>query len=321
MYDVVGIDMPCVDLLCHIEKIPEPNETMEIAESSWQGGGKVATGIVAAARLGLKTAIIGKVGDDVYGRYCINDFIKHDVDVGNMQVEKNKTTTFCVVLSDSRTNGRNILYRKGSASLDEMSASDYEMIRNSRFLHIAGWKSIHVEAAKHAKEHGTITVLDADSYSPGLDEIMPYIDILIASEFVYKHYFTDDNYMENLKEFTRDWGNLDTVIFTFGGDGCAGISNGRFFRILAYKVDVRDTVGAGDVYHGAYIYGLCQNWDAEKCADFASAVSAIKCTRIGGRAGIPTAAMTEEFMKTGKIDDKQLDERTIYYERGIENVR
>jgi len=320
MYDVVGIDMPCVDLLCHIERIPEPNEAMEVSESSWQGGGKVATGLIAAARLGLKAAIIGKVGDDIYGRYCISDFVRHGVDVKNLHVEKDKTTAFSVVLSDSKTNGRNILYKKGSASLDELGAQEYEMIRNSRFLHIAGWESIHVEAAKHAKEHGTITLLDADSYFPGLDEIMPYIDILIASEFVYKHYFTDAHYEENLKKFIRGWKGLDTVIFTFGSDGCAGISNGKFFRIPAYKVDVRDTVGAGDVYHGAYIYGLCQNWDAEKCADFASAVSAIKCTRVGGRAGIPTAAMTEEFMKTGKIDSKQLDERTKYYERGIENV-
>ena len=319
MYDVVGIDTPCVDLLCHIEKIPEPNESIEIIENSWQGGGKVATGIIAAARLGLKTAIIGNVGNDVYGKYCIDDFENHDVDVKNLQIEENKSTTLCVVLSDGKTNGRNILYKKGNTSFPAITSSDYQMISNSRYLHIAGWKGIHIAAAKYAKEHGTITVLDADDYSPGLDEILPYIDILIASEFVYKHYYKDDCYMENLKLLNLQ--GPSTVIFTLGGDGCVGICEDTFFRIPAFKIRVRDTVGAGDVFHGAYIFGLCQNWDAENCAKFASAVSAIKCTRIGGRAGIPTADMTQEFIKTGVIDEKQLDQRVKYYERGIENVR
>jgi sugar/nucleoside kinase (ribokinase family) len=319
MYDVVGIDTPCVDLLCHIEKIPEPNESIEIVENSWQGGGKVATGIIAAARLGLKTAIIGNVGNDVYGKYCIDDFKNHDVDVKNLQIEEDKSTTLCVVLSDGKTNGRNILYKRGNTSFPKITSSDYQMISNSRYLHIAGWKSIHITAAKYAKEQGTITVLDADDYSPGLDEILPYIDILIASEFVYKHFFKDDCYMENLKLLHLK--GPTTVIFTLGGDGCVGVCEDTFFRIPAFKIRVRDTVGAGDVFHGAYIFGLCQNWDAENCAEFASAVSAIKCTRIGGRAGIPTAAMTQEFIKTGVIDEKQLDQRVKYYERGIENVR
>lgn len=319
MYDVVGIDTPCVDLLCHIEKIPEPNESIEIVEISWQGGGKVATGIIAAARLGLKTAIIGNVGNDVYGNYCIDDFKNHGVDIENMTAEENKSTTLCVVLSDGRTNGRNILYKKGNTSYPGITALNYQMIKNSRYLHIAGWKGIHNDAAKYAKENGTVTVLDADAYSPGLDEIMPYIDILIASEFVYKHYFKDDCYMNNLKQLSHK--GPGTIIFTFGGDGCVGVNNDKYFHIPAFKVNVRDTVGAGDVFHGAYIFGLCQNWDAEKCAEFASAVSAIKCTKIGGRAGIPTAAMTQEFITTGVIDEKQFDQRVKYYERGIENVR
>ena len=319
MYDVVGIVTPNVDLLCHIDKLPESNESLEITKNSWQGGGKVSTGIITAARLGLETAIIGNLGNDIYGKYCMDDFKKHNVNVKNMIMEKNKSTALCVVLSDSKTNGRNILYKKGNATLRELTSSDYNKISNSKYLHIAGCNHIYVDAVKYARLHGTITVLDADSYSPGLDEIMPYIDILIASEFVYKHYFKNDCFENNLKQFNQK--GLDTVIFTFGSKGCVGRNNNGIFKIPAYKVKVYDTVGAGDVFHGAYIFGLCQNWDAEACAKFASAVSAIKCTKIGGRAGIPTVSMTEEFIKNGYIDEYKLDERVKYYERGIENVR
>ena len=239
--------------------------------------------------------------------------------VDNMELEEGKSTMFCVVLSDRKTNGRNILYKKGTASDPEITSSDLQMIRNARYLHIAGWKDIHMQAAKHAKEHGVITVLDADTYSPGMDEILPYIDVLIASEFVYQHYYKDLHYEKNLKDFMQK--GPETVIVTLGGDGCVGISGDGYFKLPAFSVEVRDTVGAGDVFHGAYIYGLCQSWRAKECARFASAVSAIKCTRLGGRAAIPTVEMTKQFLETGVIDFEQLKMRVKYYERGIEHVR
>lgn len=87
-----------------------------------------------------------------------------------------------------------------------------------------------------------------------------------------------------------------------------------------YAVSVVDTTGAGDVFHGAFIYGLLQGWTAKRCARWSSAVSAIKVTRLGGRAGIPDAAMTEKFLETGEIDGGPLDARARWYADAIGNT-
>ena len=81
-----------------------------------------------------------------------------------------------------------------------------------------------------------------------------------------------------------------------------------------------DTLGAGDVYHGAYLAALIDGKDAKEAARYASGVSAIKCTRIGGRSGIPTKEVVEKFLATGEIDYTEIDQRVKFYERGIIHV-
>ena len=86
------------------------------------------------------------------------------------------------------------------------------------------------------------------------------------------------------------------VLVTQGQAGSVCHSNGGTFHTPAFEVDVVDTTGAGDVFHGAFIHGLLQGWELGKAAEFASAVAAIKCRQLGGRAGIPTFEKTMEFL-------------------------
>jgi sugar/nucleoside kinase (ribokinase family) len=91
--------------------------------------------------------------------------------------------------------------------------------------------------------------------------------------------------------------------------------------VPAFKnIDVVDTTGAGDVFHGAYLFGLIKGWDSIETAKFACAVSAITCTRLGGRAGIPQLETVLRFLKDGYIDYTDTDKRAEFYEDGIFNV-
>lgn len=83
-FEIAGYDMPCVDLAVNVDVFPKPNEGTGINAMSWQGGGKVATGMVAAARLGAKCAMIGAVGSDDYGEFCLRDFERHGIDISGM---------------------------------------------------------------------------------------------------------------------------------------------------------------------------------------------------------------------------------------------
>ena len=134
MFDIVGIDYPCVDLNVNVDTLPESNGTLMINSLSWQGGGKVASGIVTAARLGAKCAIAGAVGDDRYGSFCRKDFVDHGVDVGFLKTRKGARTALDIVLSDKETMGRSLIFHPGDVGRLAENELPYEYLKNTKYF-------------------------------------------------------------------------------------------------------------------------------------------------------------------------------------------
>lgn len=317
-FDVIGIGHPCVDYLLHIDSLPRSNESRYAREGSWQCGGKVTTGLVAASRCGLSCALIGAMGDDLFGRYCYRDFELHGINLSQAKMREGSTTDIGVVLSEEETNGRNIFYRRGSYERIRQDEVDLPFLERGQYLFLALADELHVAAARYAKEHGVKVLIDADSRPMDeYEEILPWVDYFVASEFVYKSSFSDCRYREHMEEILRK--GPSASVFTFGSKGCRGLSEEGYFELPAFRVPVVDTVGAGDTFHGAFFYGLRRGLSLEETARFASAVSAVKCTCIGGRAGIPTPDIAKKFMETGIIDDASLRERVARYSWGLDD--
>lgn len=313
--DVIGIGIPCVDLLANIPKMPKANKGTMIQDYSWQGGGKVPTAMVALARLGAQCGMIGIVDGCSYGKFCLDDFKAHGIDVSRMIVDDNGETPFSIVLSDDHTHGRSIIYYPGTNRDLVLEDLDKEYIQSARYLHLADDSPVSRQAAVWAREAGVVVVYDADSYHPGIEEMIPLIDVFIASEFYYKAVYGDDEYEVNCRKIQSI--GPDIVVFTLGEQGCVGVQGNGFFMEEGFSVKVIDTTGAGDVYHGAFISGLLQGWDARQTARYSNAVSAIKCTRMGGRAGIPTFDTVIKYLETGIIDYGEIDKRVAGYRRSI----
>ena len=318
-FDIVGIDSPCQDFVMNVDHLPTPNQGVRVNASSWQGGGKVASGIVASARQGVNCAILGALGDDIFGKFCYKDFARHNINVDNMLLRKGEYTMFNVILSDKETMGRSILGTGGTAESIRYEEINEDFLKNTKYFYIARFNDVIIKACHVAKEAGAKVFIDADGYSDSLMENIGLIDVFVASEFVYDALFQDKNYEENCKTIAAKGPSI--VVFTFGEKGCVGYSQETgYFEIPAFSVDATDTLGAGDVFHGGYLAALVYGMDAKESARYASAVSAIKCTRIGGRSGIPTKEMVERFLATGEIDYTELDQRVEYYKRGIHHV-
>ena len=319
MYDVIGIENPCMDFAMHLNQLPRPNGGARLYDYTWQGGGKISTGLIAAARLGAKCMQIGALGDDRFGRAIYEDFIRHGVDVSRMEI-KPGSTSLSVVMSDDETRGRSIMFKPGTLPwTGENDSIDLEILKSARFFFLAHLSGVNIRAARIAREGGAKVLIDADHPHDGLREYIGLVDAFVASEFVYDDFFPGDlDYEKNCAEI-RGMGP-DVVVFTFGDKGCVGMDGNGFFQLPAYDVPVMDTLGAGDVFHGAFLAGLLRGWDAKRTADFSNAVSAIKCTRAGGRAGIPDFDTAIRFMETGQIDYAEIDERVIYYKRGLDHV-
>lgn len=318
MYDVVGIATPCMDFAMNVDRLPTHNGGARLENYSFQGGGKIATGMVAAARLGAKCALLGTCGDDIFGKACYADFVRHGIAMEKFTVQTGATTDLSLVMSDRETAGRSIMYKPGTCGRLSFAQLDKSLLEDCRYFFISGFSELALEAASYAKAHGARIFIDADGYQEGMEAYIPLIDVFVASEFVYNGMFKSEDYEANCKA-VLDMGP-SVVVFTFGEKGCVGMDREGFFTLPAFRVEAVDTVGAGDVFHGAFLAGLLRGWSTKEIARFSSAVSAIKCTRPGGRAGIPSAENALQFIRTGTYDTGELDERTEYYQRGLEHV-
>ncbi len=129
----------------------------------------------------------------------------------------------------------------------------------------------------------------------GMDELVGLTDVLIASHN-FASQFTGIDDPERAMGKMRSLGP-EIVGITLGDDGCILSWENNIHREPAFAVNTVDTTGAGDVFHGAFIYGLLQGWPMDKIARFANAVAAMKCRKLGGRAGIPTLDEAMAFLK------------------------
>lgn len=129
-------------------------------------------------------------------------------------------------------------------------------------------------------------------------ELVKNVDVLISgSGFVQG--LTDIPEREKAMHAALEMGP-HIVVQTEGEQGCYTVTQDTQFHVPAFSCNVVDTTGAGDVFHGAYIIGLLRGWTLRQNAQFATAVSAIKCGSLGGRAGIPTFDQVVDFL--GKMD-------------------
>lgn len=312
--DVVGIGRSCLDQLINISELPETDESKRILAYSRQGGGKVPTAAVALSRLGADVAMIDVLSDDSYGNFLLEDYINHNIDVSQVIIDKGKETAFSIVLSEKTTGGRNILYHTGSCRPLEVNDLNREYIKSASYLHLAYVSDATKKAALWAKESGVSVVFDADNYREDIEEMIPLIDVFIASEHYYNAKYNTNNYLQNCRELMDKGPSI--VVFTLGSKGSIGLQGDCFFQEPGFDVKVKDTTGAGDVYHGAFIYGLLQGWNIRKIARFSNAVAAIKCTRMGGRAAIPNLETVFEFLDTGEIDYREINKRVELYKKG-----
>lgn len=302
--DVVGIGDLCLDLTAGIRKLPNENGFVPLQFLSWQGGGKVPTAMVTAARLGASAGIIASCGDDSFGKFCVRDFVNNHVDVSKMQILENCDTNFVVAIPETETGNRAYLGRVTSHSSVPGEYLDKEYIQSAKYLHI--WKIYEGtrKAIDWIHEAGGKVVIDADRYDPEIEKNLNLIDVFIGSEYFYEGVFgaaKEDELEANLKALLAK--GPEIVVITLGSKGCAMADKDGFYRVGCFSGEpIVDTTAAGDVFHGAFIVALLKGMKGEEAARFSSAVSYIKCTEYGGRAGIPDYETVCRFLQTGVID-------------------
>jgi sulfofructose kinase len=299
-FDCIGFGMNAIDYLSILDPYPKLDEKVEVIESSMQGGGPVPTAMVTLARLGAKVAYIGKIGNDPEGRFIKEQLDKEGVNTDYLIVDKKSKTSKAFIWVDKKSGKRTVALDKIKLIPTKVNELKFLNSISTRFLHIDGRESeINIFLAQWAKRLGAKVSLDVGSLRTDAEPAFPFVNHLIVSKRFACGFTKLSDPLLTCKELMKK--GFETVVVTIGEDGCiCGSSRGRTDKIFhspSFSVKVVDTTGAGDVFHGAFIYGLLEKWDLKKTAKFANACAAMKCRKLGGREGIPDLAEVTSFIK------------------------
>jgi len=269
-------------------------------ESIMQGGGEVGTALVTLARLGARVKYLGKLADDEFGHFLLEDFKKEGVDTSNVIVEKGNSL-FAFILIEKKSGKRTIVYTDKNVPGLRPEEITFDQIKKAKIL-LINQSLPDIKAALLAAERmnkiGGKVVLDASWITSWTKRLINLSEIIIGDEdFAFKFTGEKDYFKAAQEIFSLKKDGI--VAITAGTKGCFCISREGKFHTPAFKVKAKDTTGAGDVFHGAFIYGILQEWDLPYIVKFASAVAALKCRSLGGRAGIPTLSEVKNFLSGG----------------------
>ncbi len=294
-FDVVGMGLNSVDFLTVLPQFPELNSKMRIRQFVKQGGGQVATAMVALARWGIRTKYIGKFGGDELGSFSLDSIRQEGVDVSSVRIEPEATNQFAVILVDGISGERTILWDRDDRLMYREGELRKEEVCSGKILHLDGHDiQAAIQCARWAKEEGIYTVIDIDKVEPLSGELIKEIDFVITSSRFPTLMTGIEDRKEALHELQRFTSGF--LCSTLGHEGAMALVNGEILSVEGFKIKAVDTTGAGDVFHAGFIYGLLQNWEVTEILRFANSVAALKCLDLGGRKGIPTLEEAQRFL-------------------------
>jgi len=296
MFDILVAGEINPDLILSGNVIPEFGQAEKLVDAaSLTVGSSSAIFACGAARLGLKVAFIGLCGDDVFGRFMLDEMKKRGVDVSNVLIRRDGQTGLSVILNQGVD--RAILTHPGLIA--ELQASDLpdELLLQSRHLHVASYflqTKLQPDLPalfQRARSLGLTTSLDTN-YDPteewsGFDALLPVTNVFLPNE---KEALSLTGQADVDLAVSRLGSKVESVGVKLGAEGALGLRNGKRVRVASIPVHVVDTVGAGDSFDAGFLYGYLSGWSLEKTLRLACTCGALSTQRAGGTNGQPTLA-------------------------------
>jgi sulfofructose kinase len=296
-WDVVGFGVVSVDDLVYVDRYPPYGSKVQVQARQRQGGGLTGTALVAAARLGARAGYCGVLGDDELSRWTLEQFQREGVDCSAVLLQPGARPTQSVVLVELSTAQRTIFFSREGVVARPAEAMDDALIGGTRVLlvdHTNVEGGLAAVAAAH--RHGVVVISDIeDERIPGISALIAGVDHLLASAEFGRRVTGQADPAEMVRALARP--ERACCAITAGERGVWYAERGGPVRWQpALPVQVVDTTGCGDVFHGAYAACIARGEPVEQAMRVAAVAAALKATRLGGRAGIPSRATVEQFL-------------------------
>lgn len=301
--EVIGIGHVTCDVICPLQAWPERDTKTVIPNIALAGGGPTANAIAALARLGVSSGLVGRLGNDLLGRYAREAHAGEGIDVSHLELSPMASSPVSVILSDLKEHTRTILLTKGQETAVDPSELDFEWLHGARIVHLDGHQmAAGLAVARRARDWpGTETVMDAGSMREGMVELCGLCNVVIASQRFARELTGVDDPQQWITALHELGAEVAGVTLGAGGSICS--QRGEIVSKPAFSINARDTTGAGDAYHGGFIYARLQGLPLAQCMRIASAVAALKCTGIGAREALPARRELGRFLSRHPVPD------------------
>lgn len=305
-FDVLVIGELNVDLILNGDITPEFNQKEQlIQDAQLVLGSSSAIFACGAARLGLKVAFLGLVGDDVFGKFVIDELNSRNVDTHAIKMNR-KVKTGCTVILN-RGIDRAIMTHPGSISQLKRSDLDLSLFKSARHLHLGGYFLLEklkkvVPAIFWLAHQSHMTVSLDTNYDPsekwemGLDNPLRETDIFFPNETEIKKITLEPDVEWAMKSLP----DIPVIAVKKGKAGAIARQGNEIKTVRAMNVKVKDTVGAGDSFDAGFLYGYLSGFGLEKSLKLGSVCGSLSTTEAGGIDGQPTLSKALSYLKKVK---------------------
>jgi len=310
MFDITCVGIMVADVIAKpVDTLPGKGLLGLVDSIELYSGGNAMTASINTSKLGLKSALIGKIGNDSFGSFLKSMLKENNVDATGVVVDENLQTSASVALSDSggERTFLHVVGANGTFSIDDIN---WDIIEKSKVIFVTGTYLMDTfdgnqtrDFLKRCKELGKITALDVcwDSrkrWGELLFDAMPYIDIFLPSIDEAREIAETDDLAEMSADFMRR--GVKTVVIKLGKAGCYVRENLdkqiETFPPCAPHIVPVDTTGAGDSFCSGFLAAYVKGESLQNCAKFANAAGAISVTAKGATTGMKTYDEVLKFM-------------------------
>lgn len=284
-----------VDTIALVDQYPQEDERVVAQQISRAGGGPAAVAAVALSRLGIRSAIVGTIGDDADGKEVLRIFEKEGVDTSGVSI--GSTATAGSVIVASKKNSARAISTRQPVTQSPLNESAKKLISAAEWLHVDHVGVTRLNEAGITRGKGPQVSFDAgygvENFDPSL------VDLFVPTDRQMALRYPGVELSVALENDSTKSGN--TVVATQGSAGSSGYSpETGLVSASGFKVDVTSTLGAGDVFHGALIAQIIQGFELSQALRRANAVAALSCRGLDGQSMIPTTAELNAFLEANK---------------------
>jgi sulfofructose kinase len=295
--DVVGVGLNATDTIIRLPHFPAPDSKVEVRSSEVKPGGQVASAMVACQRWGLSTRYVGKIGDDSAGKLQMEEMKREGVDA-RWIIARGCASQTSHILVDEASGERTVLWNRASSIALRGEDLKREWISGASALLVDGHDTAAAaQAARWAREERISVVGDFDNCYPGVEALLECVDFAITSKSFPERLTRETDLLKALPQICRRF-KCRMAGATLGKTGALVWDGERFLLSPAFRVQAVDTTGAGDIFHGAFVFGLVRGWQPEEILEFSCAAAALNCTATGARGHIATLDEIESFRRS-----------------------